>query len=180
MRTTIRKWFWAWEFDKEETWLDEMSAQGKALVSARYATYEFEDCAPGEYAVRLEMLEHDPASEEGKQYIAFVEETGAEYVGHVMKWVYFRKKTADGPFELHGDNATRIKHLGSIIRLLKPLMALNVGMGVYNLCIGIGLNSVVNVVCAGASAAVAVLLYRGMVKLNEKKKQLEKDAQLFE
>ena len=180
MRQVIRKWFWAWEFDKEEQWLNDMAAKGKALVSARYATYEFEDCTPGEYAVRLEMLENAPDSEEGKAYISFVEETGAEYVGKVMKWVYFRKKTADGPFELHGDNHTRIKHLGGIIRLLKPLMALNVGMGVYNLCIGIGLNSVVNVVCAGASAAVAVLLYRGMVKLNEKKKQLEKDAQLFE
>ena len=180
MRQVIRKWFWAWEFDKEEQWLDDMAAQGKALISARYATYEYEDSAPGEYAVRLEMLEPAPDSPEGRQYIEFVESTGAQYIGKVMKWVYFRKKTADGPFELHGDNATRIKHLGSIIRLLKPLMALNVGMGVYNLCIGIGLNSVVNVVCAGASAAVAVLLYRGMVKLNEKKKQLEKDAQLFE
>jgi len=180
MRTTIRKWFWAWEFDKEEKWLDEMSAQGKALVSARYLTYEFEDCAPGEYAVRLEMLEHDPASAEGQQYISFVEETGAEYIGRVMKWVYFRKKTADGPFELHGDNATRTKHIGSIIRLLKPLMAVNVGMGVYNLCIGIGLNSVVNVVCAGFSAAVAWLLYQGLIKLDEKKKQLEKESQLFE
>ena len=58
MRTTIRKWFWAWEFDKEEAWLNEMAASGKALVSARYATYEFEDSAPGEYAVRLEMLEN--------------------------------------------------------------------------------------------------------------------------
>lgn len=180
MRQVIRKWFWAWEFDKEEQWLNNMAAQGKALVSARYATYEFEDSTPCEYAVRLEMLEQAPDSPEGRQYIEFVESTGAEYVGKVMKWVYFRKKTADGPFELHGDNATRIKHLGGIIRLLKPLMALNVGMGVYNLCIGIGLNSVVNVVCAGASAAVAVLLYRGMVKLNEKKKQLEKEAQLFE
>ena len=180
MRQVIRKWFWAWEFDKEEQWLEDMAAQGKALISARYATYEFEDSTPGEYAVRLEMLEPAPDSPEGRQYIEFVESTGAEYIGKVMKWVYFRKKTADGPFELHGDNATRIKHLGSIIRLLKPLMALNVGMGVYNLCIGIGLNSVVNVVCAGASAAVAVLLYRGMVKLNEKKKQLEKEAQLFE
>ena len=180
MRQVIRKWFWAWEFDKEEQWLEDMAAQGKALISARYATYEFEDSAPGEYAVRLEMLEHAPDSPEGRQYIEFVESTGAEYIGKVMKWVYFRKKTADGPFELHGDNATRIKHLGGIIRLLKPLMALNVGMGVYNLCIGIGLNSVVIVVCAGASAAVAVLLYRGMVKLNEKKKQLEKEAQLFE
>jgi len=180
MRQTIRKWFWAWEFDKEEQWLCDMAAQGKALVSARYATYEFEDCQPGEYAVRLEMLEHAPDSPEGQQYISFVEETGAEYIGKVMKWVYFRKRTADGPFELHGDNATRIKHLDGIIRLLKPLMVINVGTGVYNLCIGIGLNSVVNVVCAGLSAAVAVLLYKGMVKLNEKKKQLEKDARLFE
>lgn len=178
MRQTIRKWFWAWEFDKEEQWLCDMAAQGKALVSARYITYEFEDCQPGEYAVRLEMLEHAPDSPEGRQYIEFVESTGAEYVGKVMKWVYFRKKTADGAFELHGDNATRIKHLGGIIRLLKPLMALNVGCGVYS--IGIGLNSVVNVVCAGCSAAVAVLLYRGLVKLDEKKKRLEKDAQLFE
>ena len=180
MRQTIRKWFWAWEFDKEEQWLCDMAAQGKALVSARYITYEFEDCQPGEYAVRLEMLEHAPDSPEGRQYIEFVESTGAEGVGKVMKWVYFRKKTADGPFELHGDNATRIKHLSGIIRLLKPLMAVNVGCGMYNLCIGIGLNSVVNVVCAGFSAAVAVLLYRGLVKLDEKKKRLEKDAQLFE
>ena len=180
MRQVIRKWFWAWEFDKEEQWLCDMAAQGKALVSARYATYEFEDSAPGEYAVRLEMLEHSPSSPEGQQYIEFVESTGAEYVGKVMKWVYFRKKTADGPFELHGDNATRIKHLGGIIRLLKPLMVLNVGCGVYNLCIGIGLNSVSNVVCACLSAAVAWLLNHGMVKLTEKKKQLEKDDQLFE
>ena len=180
MRQVIRKWFWAWEFDKEEQWLNDMAAQGKALVSARYCTYEFEDSQPGEYAVRLEMLENSPTSPEGQQYIEFVESTGAEYVGRVMKWVYFRKKTADGPFELHGDNATRIKHLGGIIRLLKPLMALNVGCGVCNLYIGIGLNSVVNVVCAAASGAVAWLLYRGLVKLNEKKKQLERDAQLFE
>ena len=180
MRQVIRKWFWAWEFDKEEQWLNDMAAQGKALVSARYITYEFEDSAPGEYAVRLEMLEHAPDSAEGQQYIEFVESTGAEYVGKVMKWVYFRKKTADGDFELHGDNATRIKHLVGIIRLLKPLMAVNVGMGVYNLCIGIGLNSVVNVVCAGFSAAVAVLLYRGIVKLNDKKQRLEKEAQLYE
>ena len=180
MRQVIRKWFWAWEFDKEEQWLNDMAARGKALLSARYATYEFEDSEPGEYAIRLEMLENSPTSHEGQQYIEFVESTGAEYVGRVMKWVYFRKRTADGLFELHGDNATRIKHLGGIIRLLKPLMALNVGCGVYNLCIGIGLNSVANVVCAAASGAVAWLLYQGMVKLNEKKKQLEKEAQLFE
>lgn len=180
MRTTIRKWFWAWEFDEEDKWLNDMAAKGKALVSVRYMTYEFEDSAPGEYAVRLEMLEHMPDSEEGKQYIEFVESTGAEYIGHVMKWVYFRKKTAVGPFELHSDNKTRMKHLKRIIALLRPLAVVNVGMAGYNFCVGIGLNSVVNVVCAGLSAAVAWLLYRGLVKLNDKKLQLEKESQLFE
>ena len=180
MRQVIRKLFWAWEFDKEEQWLNDMAAKGKTLVSARYLTYEFEDCAPGEYAVRLEMLENAPDSAEGQQYIEVVESTGAEYVGKVMKWVYFRKKTADGPFELHGDNATRIKHLGGVIRLLTPLGVINAVMGVYNLCVGTGFNSPVNVLCSGLSAAVTVLLVFGLIKLNEKKKQLEKDAQLFE
>ena len=180
MRQVIRKWFWAWEFDKEEQWLCDMAARGKALISARYATYEFEDSQPGEYAVRLEMLEHSPTSPEGQQYIEFVESTGAEYVGRVMKWVYFRKRTADGPFELHGDNATRLKHIRGIINLLRPLMIFNTGVGLYNLCIGVGLNSAVNVLCGCASLAVTVLLGLGLKKLNEKKKQLERDSQLFE
>ena len=180
MRQVIRKWFWAWEFDKEEQWLCDMAAQGKTLVSARYITYEFEDSQPGEYAVRLEMLKDAPDSAEGKAYIEFVESTGAEHVGKVMKWVYFRKKTADGPFELHGDNHTRIRHLGGIIRLLLPLAAVNVGCGAYNLCIGVAWGSVVNIVCACVSAAVSGLLFRGIWKLKEKKKQLEKEAQLYE
>ena len=180
MRQTIRKWFWAWEFDKEEAWLADMAARGKALVSARYATYEFEDSAPGEYIVRLEMMENSPTSHEGRQYIEFVEDTGAECVGTVMKWVYFRKKTADGPFELHGDNATRIKHLKGIQRLLLPLSIVNAGIAVYNFCVGIGFASPINVVCSMASVAVSVLLGVGIVKLNNKKIQLEKEAQLFE
>ena len=180
MRTTIRKWFWAWEFDKEEQWLCDMAAKGKALVSARYATYEFEDSEPGEYAIRLEMLESLPSSPEGQQYIEFVESTGAEYVGKVMKWVYFRKRKADGEFELHGDNTTRLKHVKGIINLLRPLMIFNTGVGVYNICIGVGLGSVVNVVCGCASLGVTALLWKGLSKLDEKKKQLEKDGQLFE
>lgn len=180
MRTTIRKWFWAWEFDQEEKWLNDMAAKGKALVSARYLTYEFEDSEPGEYAIRLEMLENLPSSVEGQQYIEFVESTGAEYVGKVMKWVYFRKKRELGEFELHGDNATRLKHVKGIQRLLTPLLALNTGVGLYNLCIGMAWNSALNIACGCASAVVTVLICLGLAKLNEKKQQLEKESQLFE
>ena len=27
-RKTIRKWFWAWDFDKEEEWLENMARNG--------------------------------------------------------------------------------------------------------------------------------------------------------
>ena len=180
MRTKVRKWLWAWQFDEEEAWLNEMAQKGKVLVGYRLGTYEFEDCEPGAYTVRLEMLEEWPTSEEGKDYIRFVEDTGAEMVGRIMKWVYFRKKTADGPFELHGDHASRIRHLRSIITLLVPFLILNIGIGLYNLCIGIGFPSILNLIAGCASIGVSVLLGLGLKKLQEKKKQLEKEAQLFE
>ena len=44
MRQVIHKWFWAWEFEKEEQWLNEMSAKGLALVGIGYCRYEFEPC----------------------------------------------------------------------------------------------------------------------------------------
>lgn len=180
MRTIIHKWFWAWEFDEEEAWLNDMARHGKALLSARYATYEFEDSAPGEYAIRLEMLEDSPAGEAGRQYLSFVEETGAEYVGRVLKWVYFRKRAADGPFELHGDNATRIRHLKRIMHLIIVLFIMEATVSFANLSIAIGVGSALNLGCAVLCGAVAGLLVRGYIKLNERKKRLEKDAQLFE
>lgn len=180
MRTKVRKWLWAWQFDEEEAWLNEMAQKGKALVGYRLGTYEFEDCEPGEYTVRLEMLEEWPTSEKSQDYIRFVEDTGAEMVGRIMKWVYFRKKTEDGPFELHGNYAARIKHLRSIITLLVPLMIFNTFIGFYNLFIGITFPSVMNIICGIVNCAVSVLLAGGLRKLNEKKKQMEKDAQLFE
>lgn len=180
MRTKVRKWLWAWQFDEEEAWLNEMAQKGKVLVGYRLATYEFEDCEPGEYTVRLEMLEEWPTSEKSQDYIRFVEDTGAEMVGKIMKWVYFRKKTEDGPFELHGNYAARIKHLRSIITLLLPLLIFNTLIGFYNLFIGITFPSVLNIICGIVNLAVSVLLGGGLRKLNEKKKLMEKDAQLFE
>ncbi|MBQ2899558.1 MAG: DUF2812 domain-containing protein, partial [Oscillospiraceae bacterium] len=32
MKKVIKKMFWAWDFEKEEKWLNEMSAKGLALV----------------------------------------------------------------------------------------------------------------------------------------------------
>ena len=62
-RKTMRKWFWVWDFEKEEEWLNDMAMNGWALASVGICTYTFEKCEPGEYAVRLEMHEMDDDEE---------------------------------------------------------------------------------------------------------------------
>ena len=101
-RKTVRKWFWVWDFDKEERWLNEMALQGWVLDGVGFCTYHFKKCEPGEYAVRLEMRPHD------ESYIAFMEETGAEFVGRFTMWIYFRKKVEDGAFDLYSDIDSKI------------------------------------------------------------------------
>ena len=94
MEKKVRRLFWAWEFDKEEKWLNEMAQEGWLLDGVGLCTYRFAACEPGEYTVRLEMHLFD------QKYIDFMKETGAQYVGRCMQWMYFRKKAADGAFDL--------------------------------------------------------------------------------
>ena len=69
-RKTIRKWFWIWDFEKEEDWLNEMAMNGWVLESVGICTYHFIRCEPGEYSVRLEMHPYD------ESYISFMKDTG--------------------------------------------------------------------------------------------------------
>ncbi|MBR5537703.1 MAG: DUF2812 domain-containing protein [Clostridia bacterium] len=179
MRKTIRKWFWVWDFDKEEQWLNDMAAQGLALVDVGFARYVFEECEPDAYQVRLELLENVPSHAESQQYIAFVEETGAEQVGRFCRWVYFRKKTADGPFDLYSDLASRIRHLRRIVTLILPISAVNLFIGIIN---------VVNAASTGIWVAkvgylnlvIGILGCAAARKLMKKRKCLEDESQIFE
>ena len=179
MRKTVRKWFWVWDFDKEEQWLNQMAAKGLVLVGTGFCRYEFEECLPGEYQVRLELLKHQLQHAESQQYIQFIEETGAEQVGNYFRWVFFRKKTADGPFDLYSDLESRIAHLKRIIALVFPISAVNLGIGLTN--IGNAASTgiwIANVGCI--NLAIGVLGCVGAWKLQKKRKRLEQEAANFE
>ena len=166
-RKMIRKWIWAWEFEEEELWLNQMAAAGWVLDKVGFCQYEFIRCEPDEYTVRLEMRDKDDA------YIAFMEETGAEYVGKVMKWVFFRKKTADGAFDIFSDIDSRIGHLDRIGKLLS-------GVGIANLVIGIA-NSLNPVVRIGwLNLLCATLLMYALGRIQGKKEALEQKRNLME
>lgn len=98
------------DFEKEERWLNEMSAKGLQLCSYYFGQYVFDEGQPGEYTYRLELMESHPRGAEGSAYIRFMEGAGVECVDTFWRWAYFRKKTADGPFDLYTDASSKIKH----------------------------------------------------------------------
>lgn len=117
MKHVIYKVFWAWDFEKEEKWLNEMAAKGLMLTDVGVCRYVFQEGIPGEYQYHLEWLQHMPSHPESVAYIQFIEETGAEHVGSFKKWVYFRRKASEGAFNLFSDLDSRINHFRRITRL---------------------------------------------------------------
>ena len=122
MRKTICKCFFAWNFDKEEKWLNEMAAMGLALVAVSGICYTFERSEPGEYGIRIELLNNLPSFPESEEYIRFLESTGAEHIGSTFRWVYFRKKKVNGEFDLFSDYNCRMRHLNRVLWLLVPIL----------------------------------------------------------
>lgn len=181
MRQTIHKYFWAWNYDKEEAWLNEMAAKGLSLVAVGFGTYVFEEGTPGEYCNRIELLENLPKHIESRQYIKFLEETGAEYIGSVMRWAYFRKKRSMGGFELYSDYSAHIKYLNRILALLIPLLFVNFYNGIWNILSFFKTTGSHINLCAGILAlSIGICLLLGTGKIFLKKSRLKKESQLFE
>lgn len=179
MRKTVRKWFWVWDFDKEEQWLNEMAARGLCLASVGWCRYEFVDCVPGEYSIRLELLKEKTVHPESVKYIEFLEDTGAEHVGSYMRWIYMRKKKADGEFQLFSDNETRIRHLTRIINFASILTGVNLCSGFYNLFLFLLWGNWVSLL-GFINLALSVIFICGIIKLWRKRQHLKEEQRVFE
>lgn len=94
MRCKVWKFFW--NPDKEEKWLEEMSARGLGLISYSLGRYEFEEVDRGKYQYRIELLDRLPSDPLSISYLKFLEETGIECIASQMRWVYLRKKSSEG------------------------------------------------------------------------------------
>ena len=165
-RKTIRKLFWTWEMEKEEQWLNEMAGNGWALDDIGFCVYHFVRCEPGEYTIRLEMHGWDEA------YVDFVCETGAEYVGRMAQYIYFRKKAALGSFELFSDIDSRIQHLDRIGKMLFVI-------GLANLAIGLA-NSFQNIHLGWINLLCCALMAYALGRIHGKKEWLEKERVVHE
>ena len=182
MKKVIHKLFFAWEFEKEERWLNEKTSKGLVLTYAGFGKYEFEEGLPGEYTIRLELLKHKPSHPESERYIRFIEETGAEHITSFSHWVYFRKKTTDGPFELYSDNSSKIKHLSRVIWLLLPISFFNIVIGCNNIYLAITKSSEISYInyLGFINLTLAFFALWGCYKLYKKRKKLKQESNIFE
>ncbi len=169
-----------WNYLKEEQWLNEMSNCGLAMTSYTWCRYVFEDAQKGEYIYRIELMEHNATHPESLKYIEFLEGTGVEFLSSYMHWAYFRKKAADGPFELYTDFDSKIKHFRRVFWLWTVLTILEYFAGIGNIVIGFIETSLTNLVLGMFVTALGVAFTMLAWQIRLKISQLKKDKRIRE
>lgn len=168
--------FPVWAFDKEEQWLNHMADQGWVLDSVKIFKYTFVKSEPGEYTIRMELLEKGVTTNESKAYLEFLAETGAEHITSVLDWIYLKKRTDQGPFDLFSDRESRVKHLDRILKFLGIFALLELGIGLFS---GVT-NTDGDYQLSWILIFIGLLFSYGYYLLWQKKKQLLADQDLFE
>ncbi len=130
--------------DKEAEWLNEMSGQGYALTGFCMGFFHFDRCQPGEYVYQIDFTEG--IFRAGTDYREFMAEAGVEIVCLWGYWIFLRKKSSDGPFELYTDVESSIEHYTKIRNMFKivtfielaalfaEIMAAAAGWGYAKIC----------------------------------------------
>ena len=128
--TTLKltRWFWAWDDDKEESWLREMAQQGWHLRSvALPGRYTFEQGEPRDFVYRLDYFTEQ---KDIVNYLQIFQDAGWEYVGEMNSWRYFRKEAFQGEaLEIFSDNESKARKYQRILFILVaflPILIVNV------------------------------------------------------
>lgn len=130
MRKTVFRFQFMWDYDKEEAWLNAMSAKGWQLVQPGVFFFKFEQGEPNRYRYAIEFL--DDAGRKADDYLTFLEETGIEIVGRKLRWVYYRKADDGKPFEIFSDAESKTIHLKRMLTLLVVFLCLEAFFAVRN------------------------------------------------
>ncbi|MFV8829797.1 DUF2812 domain-containing protein [Alkalihalobacterium sp. APHAB7] len=162
------------DYEKEEKWLNEMAAKGLHLVNYSFPTYFFQQGEPAEYCYRIQLLDNLPNHEESKEYIEFMKENEVEYIASSMRWVYFRKRAADGPFEIFSDYKSKIKHYSNIVTFMSLFIFINLIPAIYNMTI-----SRINMYVSLLNWAAILLLGFAVIMYMRRINQLKKEEKLY-
>jgi hypothetical protein len=111
------RWFWAWDDEKEETWLRDMAQKGWHFKSASIpGNYIFEQ---GEARDDVYRLDHFTGNGDKAAYLQLFIDSGWEYMGEMNSWQYFRKTAQNGEApEIFSDNESKAKKYQKILLVM--------------------------------------------------------------
>lgn len=178
MKQVRYRWFWAWDFDREEKWLNAWAAEGQALVDAAGIRYVFEESALGAYEYRLELLEHTAGTPESVRYLRFLEEAGIECVGTFGRWAYLRRRSDGVPFSLFSDIDSKIAHLRRVKMLVLAVLVIQLA-GALNLLMRLD-HAQEMMPIAVVWAVVVVLVAFGFARIARKVRRLKRERAVRE
>ena len=119
---TKRKWFWAWQDEKEEAWLAEMARLGLHLNDVPFpGSYQFKNGEPADYVYRLDY--QSLKTKEKDSYLQLFADAGWEQVGEMGGWVYFRYQVTNGEApEIYSDLESKIGKYQRVMLYLVTLL----------------------------------------------------------
>jgi hypothetical protein len=107
---TLQKlmWFWPWQDQKEEAWLEKMSEAGWHLNSVQLPCgYSFVKSEPVHYTYRLDYTRIDKSRR--PEYLQIFQDAGWEYIGEMTNWQYWRKRVVNGQVpEIYTDKDSKL------------------------------------------------------------------------
>lgn len=120
------KLFWAWQDEKEEAWLHEMSAQGLHLQALPFpCLYQFESGRPRDAIYRMDFIVDRKNYE---NYLQLFKDAGWEHLGEMGGWQYFRTEAGEGTVpEIYTDpdsKAQKYQRLMAVLVVFVPILLL--------------------------------------------------------
>ena len=105
--------------DKETKWLNDMADQGWAMNGFFAGFYRFEPCEKGKYTYQIDFgNEFFSVSDD---YREFMSDSDIEIIQSWGFWVFLRKLSSEGEFQLYTDVDSQIEHYKKIRNMFKAV-----------------------------------------------------------
>jgi len=110
----ITKLFFAWQDEKEQTWLEQMAAHGWILDEVVFICYTFRKEEPQQICYRLDYQEIK--QNELQDYLGLFADAGWQYKGRVNNWFYFASKGNEAK-EIYTDIHSKVQKYKRVLRM---------------------------------------------------------------
>ena len=105
--------------DKETQWLNEMSQKGWAMTGFFAGFYRFEPCEKGKYTYQIDF--GNEFFSVSNDYREFMSDSDIEIIQSWGFWVFLRKLSSEGEFQLYTDVDSQIEHYKKIRNMFKAV-----------------------------------------------------------